>query len=65
MLYGTPSALVKAIKSRASKIFLRNHIHVLTELEGLKINEKEIKIFLLEAKEQKKVEYGDEKVIKG
>jgi len=48
ILYGTPSALVAAIKNKASKIFLRNHIHVFTELEQLRNEEIEILNFLAE-----------------
>ena len=53
LLYGSPNALVKAIKTRASQIFLRNHIHVLTELEDLQKEEKEILLFLKEIDDKK------------
>lgn len=42
ILYGSPSALVKAIKRRASQVFLRNQIHVLSELEQLEEEEANI-----------------------
>lgn len=63
LLYGSPNALVKAIKTRASQIFLRNHIHVLTELEDLQKEEKEILLFLKEIDDKKKLDQATIKAV--
>lgn len=63
ILYGSPSALVRAIKKRASQVFLRNHIHVLTELQELKEEEKEIENYLVELEEKRKLELAAKQAV--
>jgi hypothetical protein len=46
ILYGNPNRLVIAIKKNASQFFLRKHMHILSELQFLKEQEKEIVVYL-------------------